>query len=103
MPPRVQVNWAWVRMKILQGGKAMISIGVDVHKRQCTVAMQVEDGRVRFFEPMANTREGWGELLDQLPPEAGIDSLRKQKYDRLDAERLARKLSVAKQDPLPEA
>lgn len=33
----------------------------------------------------------------------GIDSLRKQKYDRLDAKRLARKLSVAKQDPLPEA
>lgn len=34
---------------------------------------------------------------------AGIDSLKKQKYDRLDARRLARKLSVAKQDPLPEA
>jgi transposase len=34
---------------------------------------------------------------------AGIDSLRKQKYDRLDAQRLARKLSVAEQDPLPEA
>jgi len=28
----------------------------------------------------------------------GIDSLRKQKYDRLDAKRLARKLSVADQD-----
>lgn len=34
---------------------------------------------------------------------AGIDSLRKQKYDRLDARRLARKLSVADRDPLPEA
>jgi transposase len=34
---------------------------------------------------------------------AGIDSLRKQKYDRLDAKRLARKLSVADQDPLPES
>jgi transposase len=34
---------------------------------------------------------------------AGIDSLRKQKYDRLDAKRLARKLSVADRDPLPEA
>lgn len=33
----------------------------------------------------------------------GIDSLRKQKYDRLDARRLARKLSVAHRDPLPEA
>jgi len=34
---------------------------------------------------------------------AGIDSLRKQKTDRLDARRLARKLSVADRDPLPEA
>src|SRR5256884_1661213 len=34
---------------------------------------------------------------------AGIDSLRKQKTDRLDAQRLARKLSVMEQDPLPEA
>jgi len=34
---------------------------------------------------------------------AGIDSPRKQKYDRLDARRLARKLSVAHRDPLPEA
>ena len=34
---------------------------------------------------------------------AGIDSLKKQKYDRLDTKRLARKLSVAERDPLPEA
>lgn len=34
---------------------------------------------------------------------AGMDSLKKQKYDRLDARRLARKLSVAERDPLPEA
>lgn len=34
---------------------------------------------------------------------AGIDSLRKRKNDRLDTKRLARKLSVAKQEPLPEA
>jgi transposase len=84
---------------------------------------------------MENTREGWAELLDELPPDAaialevstsgyfamsvleeagwrerahwvhtaGIDSLRKQKYDRLDAKRLARKLSVAHQEALPEA
>ena len=84
---------------------------------------------------MENTRAGWRELLEPLPPEAeialevstsgyfamsileeagwrdrahwvhtaGIDSLRKQKYDRLDAKRLARKLSVAERDPLPEA
>jgi transposase len=113
----------------------MIAIGVDVHKRQCTVAIQREGGELKCFGPMENTREGWRELLDQLPPEAeialevstsgyfamsvleeagwlnrahwvhtaGIDSLRKQKYDRLDAQRLARKLSVADRDPLPEA
>jgi transposase len=122
-------------MKILQGGKAMIAVGVDVHKRQCTVAIQREDGGLRLLEPLENTREGWQELLDQLPPEAeialevstsgyfamsvleeagwrdrahwvhtaGIESLRKQKYDRLDAKRLARKLSVSHQEPLPEA
>lgn len=33
----------------------------------------------------------------------GIDTLRKQKYDRLDARRRARKLSVAHRDPLPQA
>jgi len=113
----------------------MIAVGVDVHKRQCTVAMQREGGELRLLESMENTREGWQELLDQLPPEAeialevstsgyfamsvleergwrdrahwvhtaGIDSLRKQKTDRLDARRLARKLSVSHQEPLPEA
>ncbi len=113
----------------------MISVGVDVHKRQCTVAIQREDGELKCFGPMENTRPGWRELLRQLPPDAeialevstsgyfamsvleeagwldrahwvhtaGIDSLRKQKYDRLDAQRLARKLSVREQDPLPEA
>jgi len=34
---------------------------------------------------------------------AGIDSLRKQKSDRLDARRLARKLAANTADPLPEA
>lgn len=113
----------------------MIAVGVDVHKRQCTVAIQREDGELKCFGPMQNTREGWRELLKQLPPDteialevstsgyfalsvleeagwlerahwvhtAGIDSLRKQKHDRLDAKRLARKLSVADRDPLPEA
>ena len=113
----------------------MIAVGVDVHKRRCTVAIQREDGEMRCFGPMENTGEGWRELLEQLPAEAeialevstsgyfamsvleragwrdrahwvhtaGIDSLRKQKYDRLDAKRLARKLSVADRDPLPEA
>ncbi len=113
----------------------MISVGVDVHKRQCTVAMQREDGALKLLEPMENTPEAWQGLLDQLPAEAeialevstsgyfamsvleeagwrdrahwvhtaGIDSLRKQKYDRLDAKRLARKLSVSHQERLPEA
>jgi hypothetical protein len=113
----------------------MMAVGVDVHKRQCTVAIQREDGELKCFGPMQNTREGWRELLKQLPPDTeialevstsgyfalsvleeagwlerahwvhtvGIDSLRKQKHDRLDAKRLARKLSVADRDPLPEA
>jgi len=113
----------------------MISVGVDVHKRQCAVAIQREDGELASFAPFPNTREGWLGLLEVLPPEAeialevstsgyfamsvleeagwlerahwvhtaGIDSLRKQKTDRLDARRLARKLSVADRDPLPEA
>lgn len=113
----------------------MIAVGVDVHKRQCTIAIQREDGELGCFGPMENTREGWRELLEQLPAEAeialevstsgyfamsvleeagwldrahwvhtaGIDSLRKQKYDRLDAKRLARKLSVADREALPEA
>lgn len=113
----------------------MVAIGVDVHKRQCALAMQIADGQLFWLKSMENTREGWGNLLRQLPGEAeialevstsgyfamsvleeegwrdrahwvhtaGIDSLRQQKNDRLDAQRLARKLSVAHQDPLPEA
>lgn len=113
----------------------MIAVGVDVHKRQCTIAIQREDGELASFGPMENRREAWMDLLTKLPPEAeialevstsgyfamsvleeagwrdrahwvhtaGIDSLRKQKTDRLDAQRLARKLSVADRDPLPEA
>lgn len=113
----------------------MIAVGVDVHKRQCSLAVQTEDGELASLEPFANTREGWERLLRVLPAEAeialevstsgyfamsvleeagwrerahwvhtaGIDSLRKQKTDRLDARRLARKLSVQDRDPLPEA
>ena len=113
----------------------MIAVGVDVHKRQCTIAIEREDGELRCFGPMENTREGWKKLLRQLPAEAemavevstsgyfamsvleeegwrdrshwvhtaGVESLRKQKYDRLDARRLARKLAVRERDPLPEA
>ena len=113
----------------------MIAIGVDVHKRQCTVAAQGEDGELRMLPSMEDPREDWLGLLQELPPgaeialevstsgyfamsvleeagwrdrahwvhTAGIDSLRKQKTDRLDARRLARKLSVADRDALPEA
>ncbi len=113
----------------------MIAVGVDVHKRQCALAIQFEDGELASFAPFENRREEWRELLAVLPPEAeialevstsgyfamsvleeagwgerahwvhtaGIDSLRKQKTDRLDARRLARKLSVQERDPLPEA
>src|SRR5437016_11584146 len=45
---------------------------------------------------------GWRERAHWVHT-AGIDSLKKQKNDRLDAKRLARKLSVAERDPLPEA
>lgn len=45
---------------------------------------------------------GWRERAHWVHT-AGIDSLKKQKYDRLDTKRLARKLSVAERDPLPEA
>lgn len=113
----------------------MIAIGADVHKQQCTLAVQRPDGTLSMLPSMENTRENWLDLLTQLPPgaeialevstsgyfvmsvleeagwrdrahwvhTAGIDSLRKQKTDRLDARRLARKLSVAERDPLPEA
>ena len=45
---------------------------------------------------------GWQERAHGVHT-AGIDSPRKQKYDRLDAERLARKLAVHHLHPLPEA
>ena len=113
----------------------MIAIGIDVHKRKCTVAAQGERGGLRMLPSIDNTREDWLALLQELPPgaeialevstggyfamsvleeagwrdrahwvhTAGIDSLRKRKTDRLDARRLARKLSVAEREPLPEA
>jgi len=37
----------------------MIAIGVDVHKRPCTVAMPRKDGELGCFRPMENTREGY--------------------------------------------
>src|SRR6266566_798651 len=136
MPPRAQGKLGpGGRKEILRGGKTMIAIGADVHKQQCTLAVQRPDGKLSMLPSMDNTRENWLDLLTQLPPEAqialevstsghfvmsvleeagwrdrahwvhtaGIDSLRKQKTERLDAQRLARKLSVMEQDPLPEA
>ena len=109
-------------------------VGVDVHKRRCTVA-EFREGKIHRRQPIANTREEWLEMLTELPPDAeiglevstagyyamsvleaagwgerahwihtaGIDSHRRQKNDRLDAERLARKLAAHHLDPLPEA
>ena len=38
----------------------MIAIGVDVHKRQCRLAMQFEDGELASFAPIeARARGGW--------------------------------------------
>ena len=45
---------------------------------------------------------GWGERAHWVHT-AGIDSLRKQKSDRLDTRRLAQKLAVSELEPLPEA
>lgn len=45
----------------------MIAVGVDVHKRQCTVAIEWEDGELRCFGPRPNTREGGRSLLEKLP------------------------------------
>jgi len=109
-------------------------VGVDVHKRRCTVA-EFRQGKIKMRKPIANTREEWLEMLTELPPDAeiglevstagyfamsvleeagwgerahwihtaGIDSNRRQKNDRLDAQRLARKLAAQHLDPLPEA
>lgn len=55
-----------------------------------------------YFVMSVLEEAGWGERAHWVHT-AGIDTLRKQKYDRLDARRLARKLSVAHRDPLPEA
>ena len=50
----------------------MIAIGIDVHKRKCTVAAQGEDGELRMLPSIDNTREDWLKLLQQLPPGAEI-------------------------------
>jgi len=55
-----------------------------------------------YFVMSVLEEAGWRERAHWVHS-AGIDTLRKQKYDRLDARRLARKLSVAHRDPLPEA
>jgi transposase len=55
-----------------------------------------------YFAMSVLEEAGWRDRAHWVHT-AGIDSLRKQKTDRLDARRLARKLSVAERDPLPEA
>ena len=46
----------------------MIAIGADVHKQQCTLAVQHPDGKLSMLRSMENTRENWLNLLTQLPP-----------------------------------
>jgi transposase len=55
-----------------------------------------------YFAMSVLEEGGWQERAHWVHT-AGIDSPRQQKYDRLDAERLARKLAVHHLDPLPEA
>ena len=55
-----------------------------------------------YFAMSVLEEAGWQERAHGVHT-AGIDSPRKQKYDRLDAERLARKLAVHHLHPLPEA
>jgi hypothetical protein len=55
-----------------------------------------------YFVMSVLEEAGWRERAHRVHT-AGVDSLRKQKSDRLDARRLARKLAAKVADPLPEA
>jgi transposase len=55
-----------------------------------------------YFVMSVLEEAGWRERAHWVHT-AGVDSLRKQKSDRLDARRLARKLAANQADPLPEA
>jgi transposase len=55
-----------------------------------------------YFAMGVLAEAGWGQRTHWVHT-AGIDSHRRQKNDRLDAERLARKLAAHHVDPLPEA
>jgi transposase len=69
-------------------------------RQQAEIALEVSTSGHYVMSVLEEV--GWRERAHWVHT-AGIDSLRKQKYDRLDAKRLARKLSVADRDPLPEA
>ena len=45
----------------------MIAVGVDVHKRQGSLAMQFEDRELASFAPFENRREEWLGPLAALP------------------------------------
>ncbi|MGH9350842.1 MAG: hypothetical protein ACRD2G_01555 [Terriglobia bacterium] len=55
-----------------------------------------------YFVMSVLEEAGWRERPHWVHT-AGVDSLHKQKSDRLDTRRLAQKLSVSQLDPLPEA
>jgi transposase len=78
-------NW----LHLVKGLPAEAELALEVSTSGYFVMSVLEEG-------------GWRERAHWVHT-AGVDTLRKQKYDRLDARRLARKLSVAHRDPLPEA
>ena len=133
MPPRVQVNWTCERKStrrqdndtgcirrsqgtLLDGDD---SAGEDVKMLEpieCTreawlqrlaelppeaeIALEVSTSG--YFVRSVLEEAGWGERAHWVHT-AGIDSLRKQKSDRLDTRRLVKKLAVQEVEPLPEA
>jgi len=67
---------------------------------QAEIALEVSTSG--YFAMSVMEEAGWRERAHWVHT-AGVDSLRKQKSDRLDARKLARKLGANAADPLPEA
>ncbi len=67
---------------------------------EAEIAMEVITSS--YFTMRVLEEAGWGQRVIRVHS-AGIDSPRKQKNDRLDATRLARKLAVNHLEPLPQA
>ena len=67
---------------------------------EAEIAMEVSTSS--YFTMRVREEAGWSQRVIRVHS-AGIDSPRKQKNDRLDATRLARKLAVNHLEPLPQA